>query len=113
MSESQQISDVDQKLAREAEQHSYVMEAVNDQARKLEKLDDKIDRKLDALSDKLDRKLDAVTSDLTAVRETVSRIDATREHIATKAWILSGVIGGIIVAVTLAVTLARYLPPSP
>ena len=59
----------------DAEYRSYVMEAINDQSRKLERLDEKLDRKLDALSDKIERKFDAVASDLTNIRERTAKIE--------------------------------------
>ena len=41
------------------------------------------------------------------LRERVSALEAHMSHMATKAWVLSGVIGGMVLAVTLTFTLIK------
>ena len=42
--------------------------------------------------------------------ERVASIEAIIPHLATKAWVLGGVIGGMAVAASLAMAIAKFLP---
>ena len=42
--------------------------------------------------------------------ERVARIEAIIPHLATKAWVLGGVLGGMAVAAGLAMAIARWWP---
>ncbi len=44
-------------------------------------------------------------------RERLSKLEAHMEHMATKSWVLGGVIGGMAVAATVALAAARLFAP--
>ena len=58
-----------------------IAEAINEQSRKLDRLDDNLDRKIGDLNNKLDRKFDKVIEDLTVIRERTASVEAKVEHI--------------------------------
>ena len=45
-----------------------------------------------------------------ALHERVAALEAHMEHVATKAWVLGGVVGGMGLAATITLTIIRILP---
>ena len=46
------------------------------------------------------------------VRERLAPVEAHMKHMATKAWVLGGVVGGMISAALIALAVVRLFPPT-
>ena len=53
---------------------------------------------------------ETVDSRLRSVENAIVRIDTTLKHVATKAWVLGGVVGGMILAASLAIAILKLFP---